>query len=231
MYFRYLTYLFLQRMIMGFLGNIFIFPIAWQFRKKVKKGFLWWWLHDNNWYGDKYFLAKHNNKKSFWTAWSWAFRNPIHNFYYSRKIEGDVTELKGKVTCHKPDLGIDWRTLKTEDKDGNYMHKFGKWVCCDKSFLGKQNIKFKINGKKYFRYSSSRPRKLWKNLYWVPEIKFGFERSNWAEQLHLFNFKRLNGDLTFSEVKLNQKAFLNTDYLKYDTVGDYLRENNIDVSE
>lgn len=212
MYFRYLTYLVFQRFIMGFLGNIFIFPISWIFRNKLKRGFLWWWLHDGNWYGDEYFLAKHHNKKNFWTAWKWAFRNPIHNFYYSRKIEGSITELKGRVTCHKPDLGIDWRTLKTEDKDGNYMHKFGKWICCDKSFLGKQNITFRINGKRYFRFSSSRPRKLWKNLYWVPEIKFGFERSNWAEQLHLLNFKRLNGNLTFNEVNLKQEAFLSTDY-------------------
>ncbi len=204
MVFRYLSYLIFQRFLMGFIGNIFIFPISWLFREKLTSGFFWWWLHDGNWYGDEYFLNKYKNKKTFWTAWMWAFRNPIHNFYYSRKIEGDITDYKGSVTCHRPDSdsGKEWRTLLTEDEQGVFQHKYGKWICTQQSILGWQTISFRINGKKYFKFSVARPFKIRKNLYWVPEIKIGFERTYWAEQLHLFKFKRYNGKFSYSKIDL-----------------------------
>ena len=196
---RYIIYLLLQRFLMGFVGNIFVFPIAWALRNKLKKGFMWWWLHDGSWYGDEYFQKKYKHKKTFWVAWMWAFRNPIHNFYYSRKITGKKEHYQGWATTHRGTNKTAWRTLLTYDINGTTRHKYGKWIDPVRSIMGVQRITFRINGKKYFRFSGSRPVKLWKNLYWVPEWKFGFENSYWAEQFHLFLFKRYNGKIAFTK--------------------------------
>jgi hypothetical protein len=163
-------------------------------RRKNKPKLLWGLLHDGCDYGDEFFLKKYKNKKNFWTAWNWAFRNPLHNFYYSHKIIGPHTDFKGYATIqsNRSDSGKAWRTLLTNDNNGIFAHKYGKWINTDASILGKQKITFSINGKRYFRYSGAKPVRLWKKLWYICEYKFGFENSNWAIQFHPFEFKRLN---------------------------------------
>jgi hypothetical protein len=187
---RYITYLLKETGLR--ILNFIIFPIAWIFKDQVreKKGFLWWFLHDGCDYGDEYFIEKHGNHKTFWTAYKWAMRNPCHNWYYSNKIEGVKANYRGFATCQKPDKGLAWRTLKTCDKDGHYKDKHGKWIDNAYSLLGKQRITFYIEGKKYFRYSGCVPKKIIGNVWWCMEYKFGFESTNWAIQFKPFKFKR-----------------------------------------
>jgi hypothetical protein len=132
----------------------------------------------------------------------WAFRNPVHNWYYSHKITGVISGYSGWATCHRPDSGIAWRTLVTNYSSGEFAHKYGRWINTARSILGKQRICFYINDRKYFRFSGARPRHLWGNLYWVPEYKFGFESVNWANQLHLFRFKRYSGQFTYQKTEV-----------------------------
>jgi hypothetical protein len=179
--------------------NFFMFPIAWIYREKFheKKGFLWWFLHDGNNYGDEYFLEKHGNKKTFRTAYKWAIRNPLHNYYYSHEINGIKTNYKGWATCQKPDSGKAWRTLKTCDKNGVYKDKHGSWIDNIHSILGKQRITFYINEKKYFRYSGCIPQRIIGNLWWCFEYKFGFENVNWAIQFKPLKFKKYAGNIEY----------------------------------
>ena len=190
---RYIWYLVSVRFLMGTLGNIFIFPISWIFRKRLKKGsFLWYWLHDTNTYGDKYFNPK--QKETFWIAWKWVIRNPLENYKVLNKIKGEKYYYSGWATCHKDDNGKNWRTVKTTNKDGVYEHKYGKYLDIKRSILGKQRITFYINGVKYFRFSGAVPVKLWNDWYWIFEYKFGFENYSYAEQLHMFTHKKYKGE-------------------------------------
>lgn len=208
---RYLTYLFFVRLLMGTIGNIFIFPVAFMLKKWARKKdsfiqtFLWWWLHDGCDYGDIYFLEKKGNKKTFKVAWAWAFRNPTHNFYYSHTIDGKGENYRGWATIQKgkQDSGKMWRTVKTKDENGNYKGKHGGIIDYGRSILGKQRITFTINGKKYFRYSGARPRRIWKNIFWFIEYKFGFENVNWAIQFKPLKFKRYNGGkINYKKIEL-----------------------------
>ncbi len=198
---RYITYLLKETGLR--ILNYLIFPIAWIFKERARenKNFLWWFLHDGCDYGDEYFLEKHENYKTWWTAYKWAIRNPLHNFYYSHKIEGKKENYQGWATCQKQDKGLMWRTLKTCDENGNYKDKHGKWIDAEKSILGKQNITFEINGKKYFRWSKCIPKRIIGNIWYCPEYKFGFESVNWAVQCKPFKFKMYNGN-KFKYIKI-----------------------------
>lgn len=198
---RYITYL-LKETGMRIL-SYFLFPLAWIARKPLRKkgkGFLWGFLHDGCDYGDKYFNPK--NIKTFWTAYKWALRNPCHNWYYSNKIEGTPKRYKGYATCQKPDSGESYRTLKTCDKDGKYKDKHGKWIDIQRSILGKQNITFYINEKKYFRKSKCIPKRILKNIWWCFEYKFGFENTNWSIQFHPFLLMRYEGKIIYYQINL-----------------------------
>jgi len=205
MIFRYLTYLIKELLLRGL--NYLIFPLAWVFRDRARenKGFLWRFLHDGCDYGDPYFLEKHGGHKTFWTAYKWAMRNPLHNYYYSHKITGKKKNYKGYATCQKPDKGLMWRTLKTCDQTGNYKDKHGHWIDLKRSVLGKQNITFYIGDKKYFRYSRCTPRRLFGRIWYCPEYKFGFESVNWAIQFKPIQFKKLTKQkITYNLLKLNK---------------------------
>ena len=200
---RYITYLLKETGLR--ILNFIVFPVAWTFRKKARgnKGFLWWFLHDGCDYGDQYFLEKHGNKKTFWTAYKWAIRNPCHNWYYSNKKYGRKSNYRGFATCQKPDVGLSWRTLKTCDKDGNYKDKHGTHIDVKKSILGKQNITFEIGGKKYFRWSKCEPKHLIKDIWYCPEYKFGFESTNWAIQFKPLKFKKFKGKIKYEITTIN----------------------------
>ena len=200
---RYITYLLKETGLR--ILNFIIFPIAWIFKDQVreKKNFLWWFLHDGCDYGDEYFLEKHGNKKTFWTAYKWAIRNPCHNWYYSNKIDGVKVNYRGFATCQKPDKGLAWRTLKTCDKGGNYKDKHGTHIDIKKSILGKQNITFEIGGKKYFRWSKCKPKHLIKDIWYCPEYKFGFESTNWAIQFKPLKFKKFKGKIIYETIIIN----------------------------
>jgi len=200
---RYITYLLKETGLR--ILNYFLFPIAWICRNKLReknKGFWWGFLHDGCDYGDPYFFKKHGNKKTLWTAYKWAMRNPCHNWYYSHKINGKKENYNGWATCQKPDAGKMWRTLKTCDKQGIFKDKYGKWIDTARSVLGKQRITFFIEGKKYFRYSGCVPKKIIGTLYYCLEYKFGFESSNWSIQFHPFIFKRYNKKIIYDKIIL-----------------------------
>ena len=196
----------ITRYIIWLLGEVFFrilnyifFPVAWMFRTHIrgndnKPKILWWMLHDGNDYGDNYFLEKHGNKKNFWTAYKWHMRNPLHNYYHTHRVKGRKENYKGSATIQecKLDSGLSWRTLKTMDSNGVFKDKHGKWIDYKNSILGKQNITFEINGRKYFRWSKCTPKRLFGNIWYAPEYKFGFETYHYAIQCKPFIFKRKN---------------------------------------
>lgn len=196
---RYLIHIIWVEVILRLL-NFAVFPIS--YFTKPTKGFLWWFLHDGNMYGDKYF--NHEQKETFWWAYKWAIRNPLHNYYYSHTITGKKEDYKGWATIQKgkEDSGKMWRTVKTKDAQGNYQHKYGKYIDIEKSILGVQRITFGINGRKYFRYSGAKPVNIWKNVWWFIEYKFGFESVNWAIQFKPFKFKKFNGEIVYNKIEL-----------------------------
>jgi hypothetical protein len=190
MIFRYLKHIVWYDVVLRGL-NYILFPVAYLIRPE--KGFLKIFISYDSLYGDKYFNP--DQEKTLWWAYKWNMRNPLRDYYYSHKITGDEYDHKGWATIQKgrADGGTMWRTVKTKDADGHYMDKHGEYIDYQRSILGKQRITFWINGEKYFRYSGVVPRRIWKNLYWFVEYKFGFENVNWAIQFKPFKFKRFNG--------------------------------------
>lgn len=208
---RYVTYLIFIQGLYAILGNIFLFPIAYLFRARIRRNnlpkLLWWLLHDtpdNNDWGDRYFNP--TGKRNFLTAWRWVFRNPIHNWQQDHAVIGAHTGHKGYATIQsgKRDLGIAWRTLKTCDKDGTFRDKYGKWIDTRASILGKQRITFTIAGKRYFRYSGAVPRRITGQWWWIPEYKFGFETKTWVIQFHPFTFKKYNNEITYERKQVGE---------------------------
>jgi hypothetical protein len=167
-----------------------MFPLAYWI--KPQKGFLKWFISYESLYGDIYFNPE--QKQTFWIAYKWNLRNPLRDYYYSHKIIGPHENFKGWATIqsNRSDTGKAWRTLLTNDDNGIFTYKYGDWINTDNSILGKQRITFTIKGKRYFRYSGAKPVRLWGNLWYICEYKFGFENSNWAIQFHPFEFKTLN---------------------------------------
>lgn len=198
---RYLIWLFWFNGILV-VANFVEYPKAYFAREYIRKdpdrNFItkWYWgfLHDGSDYGDDYFNPDRDS--NFWVSYNWSLRNPIHNLYYSKSIKGKHENHSGWATVQegRKDNGTAWRTLKTNDDNGEYAHKYGRWINTEKSILGKQRITFEIDGKKYFRWSGAKPVRLWGNLYYVLEYKFGFENVNWAIQFHPFLFKRYEGE-------------------------------------
>lgn len=213
MIWNYITYIIFAQGVLGILGNLFLFPFAYWFRVRIRKNqkpkLLWWLLHDATdlWgdYGNMF--TNPELKKNLYQAWRWAWRNPIHNYMTEHGItEGKHQNFTGKASCHfeRKDYGIMWRTLKTCDSNWVFQDKEGKWIDTNNSVLGKQSICFEIVSKgitkKVFRWSYAKPVHLWKNLYWVPEFKFGWESVNWAWQSHFFIFKRYSGKFSYYDI-------------------------------
>jgi hypothetical protein len=200
---RYIIHILKVEILLRLLSLI-VFPIAFIFRKQARKhkGFLWWFLNDDcSDYGDIWFNPE--GKETTWYAYRWAMRNPTQNYTnYVTKIVGKPINHRGWHTSHKPnESGIMWKTLKTEDENGMFADKNGKYISSFASRLGVQNITFDINGKKYFRYSRCKPLHLWGNLYFVVELKMGFETNNYAWQSH-FVFKKYNGKFAYVKYQL-----------------------------
>ena len=77
--------------------NWLIAPIAYLFRKSAQKhkGFLWWFLSDDNMYGDKNWRT--NIESKFLRATFWMFRNPLQNYYWKDYVAGKESGYKGKI--------------------------------------------------------------------------------------------------------------------------------------
>lgn len=214
MIFKYLTYLIFVQGIYGILGNLFLFPIAYLFRDKIRKNkspkILYWLLHDYSpddvWgdYGNAY--VNPELKKTFWVAWKWVWRNPIHNYMMEHGSFEPHHSFVGWETCQRDNASFMWRTPKTKDANGVFKDKEGEYMDFSTGVYGKQRIKFMVGKNKVFRYSGAVPRKIG-NVYWIFAYKFGWESVNWAIQFQMFTFRKLlKGDsfkLNRYEYKLN----------------------------
>jgi hypothetical protein len=175
-------------LLQGKLLNAVIFPIAYTFRNKVKKNsWLWGFLHDGCLYGDKNWNP--TQKETFWIAYKWAMRNPLHNRYYANSCMVDEFNFTGIATSKNGMSAGYWRTYKTETGDRN-----GKFLDFEKSIFGKQNIQFCMNYEdgrivKGFRRSVCMPYKIGK-LIVVHSRRFGYER---GLKQSSFNFKIFKG--------------------------------------
>jgi hypothetical protein len=133
-----MTQFILYNVIFGFLLNWLIAPIAYLFRKPAQKhkGFLWWFLSDDNMYGDTNWRP--NLKNKFLRAYFWMLRNPLQNHYWKDYVEGTESGFSGTGKV-KFDLDIlRWRTVICSDT-GDWH---GKVINFEKSPLGRQNITF-----------------------------------------------------------------------------------------
>ena len=175
-------------LLQGKLLNAVIFPIAYISRNKVKKNsWLWGFLHDSCLYGDKNWNT--TQKETFWIAYKWAMRNPLHNRYYSGYCHFIECNYSGGSTSKNSTPAGFWRTYKTETGDRN-----GRVIDFEKSFFGKQDIQFDIHfedGKivKGFRRSLCMPYKIGK-LIIIHSRRFGYER---GLKQSSFNFKIFKG--------------------------------------
>lgn len=185
-YIRYWSYIILFWVLYArTIGWVIIFPIAYIFRNKLTKGFLWWHLTDKDriW-GDEYFIKKLNTRwyrfftggdKSFVKAFFWYGRNVLQNYKYQvlKNRPGIITNYKGWETCQRTNAKYMFRTPKTKNENGVFQDKDGKYMDFNRGIYGKQRITFDINSKQHFRNAGAVPRKLWGNLYWIFAYKFG----------------------------------------------------------
>lgn len=117
----------------------FVSPIAYLFRKKAQKhkGFLWWFLSDDNMYGDV--TWRQNIKSKFLRAYLWMLRNPIQNLYWKNYVEGIDSDFSGTLKYKFNDEFARWRTIICSDT-GDWH---GKVLDFELSPFGIQNITFK----------------------------------------------------------------------------------------
>jgi hypothetical protein len=123
--------------ILGIVLNWLIAPVAYLFRKSAQKhkGFLWWFLSDENMYGDKDWRPNLKNKHL--RAIVWMYRNPLQNKYWQGYVDGKESDFKGTLKYKFRADPLMWRTMITET--GNWH---GKILDFEHSLFGVQNITF-----------------------------------------------------------------------------------------
>jgi len=163
--------------------NWFIAPIAYLLRDYAQKNknFLWWFLSDDNMYGDKNWRPKLKNKAL--RAIVWMYRNPLQNYYWKDYIDGVESDFHGEGMVKFGNDIITWRTMR----DINTGENHGKLLDFINSPFGKQNITFirtdKYNNiKKCYRKSTCMPYKV------GPWIVLAKRRSGHEHGLMQYNF-------------------------------------------
>jgi len=118
--------------------NFIVAPIAYLFRKSAqkKKNVLWYFLSDENMYGDKNWRPKLKNK--FLRAWLWMLRNPLQNYYWKDYVDGVESNFIGHGTVKFGTDILSWRTMYCADTQDNH----GKILDFEKSKFGTQDITF-----------------------------------------------------------------------------------------
>jgi hypothetical protein len=172
----------------------FTAPISYIFREQVQKtkGFLWFFLSDDNMYGDVDWRP--NLKSKFLRAYLWMLRNPLQNLYWRGYVKGVESDYIGYCKDkYARDSYIQWRTMYCKET-GNWH---GRKLDLIRSPLGIQNIKFKYNREDgvvldQYRRSMCIPVKV---LCWVILIK---NRIGYENGLFQSNF-------TFPIYKLNRE--------------------------
>lgn len=118
--------------------NWFIAPIAYLFKKQAqeKKKFLWWFLSDDNMYGDLNWRPRLTNKVL--RAIIWMYRNPLQNYYWKDYVEGTERYFEGTAVVKYGNDALSWRTMictDTGDWHGKVLDPFStRW--------GQQDITF-----------------------------------------------------------------------------------------
>ena len=156
----------------GKILNAVLFPFAYTFREKLKKGnYLYGYLHDGNLYGDADF--KPNMENGLAKAWLWAMRNPLHNRYYAGMEDFKNVNFSGYATTKFKTSPATWRTFTTETGSRN-----GKIINWDKSLFGKQDITFDIKFKnktvKGYRKSTCKPFRMFNRII-IHSRRIGYE--------------------------------------------------------
>lgn len=133
---------------LGYLLRNLNIPIFWPWENSDEADITSNWYGDENWRNSQGFETA-NALEKFWIAIKWGtFRNFAWNI---RQVIGAF------VIGEKTDIEI-----IINEGDGNGL------TFMNKTLFGKKFAKFKVNGKKYFRYSFTRPLKKWSplRLFW-----------------------------------------------------------------
>ena len=182
-YIRYVFYGILFAL--AFVVGLFVFPIAYTFRKWVRKRKfmpLWIWLNSDepteieNDYGDDGFRKRKGiviEGKSWFQllmiSYRWAaLRNP----HYNLKLM--LVPKKGTKT----DI-----VVKVHQTSADPL------IICDRFLLGKQYVTYRIDGTKYFRYSFARPvRWFGKTKLW--NVQLGAADHRWLYKNKISDYEK-----------------------------------------
>ena len=171
-----------NNILIGYVLNLFIAPVAYLFMNKVNKGsFLWGFLSSENMYGDTDWRPKLKNK--FLRAYLWMLRNPRQNWYWKDFVDGEDYYHHGWVQVKNGADLLSWRTMRCLET-GNWH---GKLLDFDSPLWGKQDIIFKRKDKfgnvqNCYRKSTCIP---YHFLIWIIVIK---RRSGHEKGLMQYNF-------------------------------------------
>lgn len=157
--------------------------LAYIFRRQAQKhkGFLWYFLSDDNMYGDTDWRP--NLKSKFLRAYLWMHRNPMQNLYWRDYVDGVESDFSGTLKYKFRAEPLTWRTMICSDT-GNWH---GKVLDFDRSLFGVQNITFKRTDKdgnvqNCYRRSKCIP---YRFLWWIILVK---RRSGHESGLMQHNF-------------------------------------------
>jgi len=163
--------------------NWFVAPIAYILREQSqkRKGFLWWFLSDDNMYGDTNWRPELKNK--FFRAVFWMYRNPLQNYYWKDYVEGKDSHFHGTLKYKFRSAITAWRTMICSDT-GDWH---GKVLDFEQSLFGVQDITFIRTDKhgkiqKCYRKSTCIPYKVGP---WIILVK---RRSGHESGLMQYNF-------------------------------------------
>ena len=143
----------------GFLTAPVVYPFAYLIQKITKKKVLWIYHDDEDNDGCHEKVSWFNKGKcNFWVKYKWsALRNPAWNLHALLVPKsGTKTRINSKGWLERDGSEVHiWHMagLKYVDEEGNYQDNKGKYISLKHSIFGKMNVWYKVENRKYFRFS------------------------------------------------------------------------------
>lgn len=141
--------------------SIILFPLSYPFHSKVKSKYnpIWWLISNHpvgyNWYWAKFkCYSEPKGFQRFWISYNWSvFRNGCW-----RLFNGPLKQRLGKRTdiqvIHNDGEYSAFTLLRMKfTTNGLPSDNVGDSIDLEKTFQGKNFVKYKIDGRKYFLYS------------------------------------------------------------------------------